>query len=200
MKHQRNSHEPRQYFTNSRCLLCRGWSSFAEYFCRSGKQVDLDGVTYLLVYSRLVFHPSISSLGLTEGHEYTAISLIMRKAFNVRVLQGVLQRRRELRHLRGCWFNASPRGSPGLLPRPSCPLPWLQRPRAPKAGSGPRAAPQTRLWPAARPCLPLLTRRAAPLLQPRSPSPTGPGPLTALSVLASAERCCLLTPVSSIGL
>lgn len=118
MKHQRNSHEPRQYFTNSLCLLCRGWSSFAEYFCRSGKQVDLDGVTYLLVYSRLVFHPSISSLGLTEGHEYTAISLIMRKAFNVRVLQGVLQRRRELRHLRGCWFNASPRGSPGLLPWP----------------------------------------------------------------------------------
>lgn len=63
------------------------------------------GVTYLLLYSRIIFHPSISCWGLNEGDEYPGISLIMIKAFKVQVLGGVVETRRELRHLRGCWFN-----------------------------------------------------------------------------------------------
>lgn len=94
MKHQRNLQEPRQYFNNSLCLFCRGWSSFGEYFCHSAKQVYLDGVTYLLAYSRIVFHPSVSCLGLREGDECTGISLITIKAFKAQVLQGVLETRR----------------------------------------------------------------------------------------------------------
>lgn len=37
-KHQRNLHEPRQYFTNNLCLFYRGRSSFGEYFCHSGSR------------------------------------------------------------------------------------------------------------------------------------------------------------------
>lgn len=53
----------------------------------------LDSVTYLLVYSRIIFQPSISYLGLTEGDEYIGISLIVIEAFKVRVAQGVLEMR-----------------------------------------------------------------------------------------------------------
>lgn len=94
MKHQGSWHEPRQYFNNSLCLLCRGWSSVGEYFCHSGKQMYGDGVTYLLVYSRIIFHPSISYLGLSEGDEYPGIFLVMLKGSKVVVLQGVLEMRR----------------------------------------------------------------------------------------------------------
>lgn len=111
MKSQRNLHEPRQYFSNSLCLFCRAWSSFRECFCPSRKQVYLNGVIYLLVYSRIVFHPSISCLGLNERDEYTGISLILIKAFKVQVLQGVLEPRNQPRHLGGCQFHTS---SPGL--------------------------------------------------------------------------------------
>jgi len=112
MKRQRNRHEPRQYFSNSLCLFCRGWSGFGEYFCHSGKQVYWDGVTYLLVYSRIVFHPSISCLGLNEGDECTGIFLINLKAFKVQVLQGVVETRSQLGRLRQRWFHTRSRRAP----------------------------------------------------------------------------------------
>lgn len=93
-----NLHEPRQCVKNSLCLLCWGCSSSGEYSCHSG-------VTYLLLYSGIIFHPSISCWGLNEGDEYPGISLITIKAFKVQVLEGVLETRRELRHLQGCWFK-----------------------------------------------------------------------------------------------
>lgn len=63
------------------------------------------GVTYLLLHSGIIFHPSISCWGLNGGDEYTAISLIMIKAFKVQVLEDILETRKELRHLQGCWFK-----------------------------------------------------------------------------------------------
>lgn len=57
--------------------------------------------------------PSISCWGLNEGDEYTGISLIMIKVFEMQVLERVLEMRRELRHLQGCWLD--PRDLPGFL-------------------------------------------------------------------------------------
>lgn len=53
-----------------------------EQLCRVFLSLWEAGVTYLLLYSRIIFHPSIS-WGLNEGDEYPGISLITIKAFQV---------------------------------------------------------------------------------------------------------------------